>query len=112
MSALTEENDGDGLERDPADLIRDDSDSDQYQALRQIPTATATNRAEDIQKSPPPQHDDGYDTGSDIDDHTFDIGRHYFGAKRSFPANHSPASTRAARGIISWIPKSVHQIAI
>lgn len=91
LIALTEENDGDGLERDPADLIRDDSDSDQYQALRQIPTATATNRAEDIQKSPPPQHDDGYDTGSDIDDHTFDIGRHYFGAKEVIPGKSQPS---------------------
>ena len=86
LSALTEENDSGDLERDPADLIRDDSDSDQYQALRKIPTATATNRKKDIAKPPPPpQHDDGYDTGSDIDDHTFDIGRHYFGAKEVAP---------------------------
>ena len=94
LSALTEENDDDDVERDPADLIRDDSDSDQYQALRQIPTAKATNRAKDMPKPPPPQHDDGYDTGSDIDDHTFDIGRHYFGATpgRSQPSINSGSS--------------------
>ena len=58
LSALTEENEADVLAADPADLIRE----------------------EEIQK-PPSQHDGGYDTGSDIDDDTFDISRHYFGAK-------------------------------
>jgi len=79
LSALTEENDKDALAANPADLIRDDSDSDKYQAFRKLPP-TASNRQLELQK-PPPQHDADYDTGSDIDDHTFDIGRHYFGAK-------------------------------
>ena len=92
LSALTEENDGDDLAGDPADLIRDDSDSDQYQALRKLPMTTASNRREDVPElRPPPQHDDGYDTGSDIDDHTFDIGRHYFGANEVAPGRSQPS---------------------
>jgi hypothetical protein len=89
LSALTEENDGD-LAKDPADLIRDESDSDQYLTLRkQAPTAP--NREEEIQKPPSPEQNDGYDTGSDIDDHTFDIGRHYFGAKEVTPGRSQPS---------------------